>query len=410
MRKIVLFCLVVMLIGNIGIVSAEINVLNFEHKTSNVAITKTWNNGNSFMPHGQIMFENIANYASVSKIVISDERTNKLNIGGITGDYPEITQLETSFILRTKSGVQVGKGTHETYRFISDGVSTGSTEILYIAEWDIGSLSGNNILYYDYGDPQQIVYHTIGTSSGISSSPNEGYVLCLSNYGHKFALTVRVYNEYNFDQDLYYNYDDDLGQMDITLERNNFWSNLTLLYNTTNEVITISKSADNFNRLHILDGQAVKVILTNSMGVEWSNVIPSGIQYDFKKEPKNPVLGNVTSSEIDINAYRASIIALPLIGNMSEPYLDFVDDMYTDAFAMGKTVIDTLMYPVDLVNYNMITVTDILQKSIDDFDDRFGILTAPMTKIIVAIPEKVMGFFVFALGLDIIKIILAWRV
>ena len=50
----------------------------------------------------------------MSKIVISDEHHNQLRIGGQCGHHPELQELETSFILKTTSGVPVGRGTYET--------------------------------------------------------------------------------------------------------------------------------------------------------------------------------------------------------------------------------------------------------------------------------------------------------
>ena len=64
-NEIVLLCLVVMLMGNIGIVSAESDVLVYEYKHSDVAITKTWVTitGDSFDGgQGRVIFSNIANY------------------------------------------------------------------------------------------------------------------------------------------------------------------------------------------------------------------------------------------------------------------------------------------------------------------------------------------------------------
>ena len=412
-NEFILLCLVVILIGNIGIVSAESNVLNFEHRTSNIAITETQTGTGSFGFPGAVTFSNIANYPSVSKIVISDDRSNKMSYGGTYGSHPEITQLETSFTLRTNehsSGVIVARGTYETYRFISDGVSTGTTEILYFDEWDIGSLSGNKWLYFSFDDPAQIVAHScIATGGGVSSSPIEGSVCFRSTRGYGFGQTVRVYNEYNFHQDLYYNYDDDLGQMDITLQRNNVWSNLTLLYNTTNEVISISRSADDFNRLHFLDGQAVKVILTNSLGTEWTNVIPSGIAY--KPIPPSVIgstIGKIGLLDLNLTGYRDKIEEIPFLGNLSIPYLNFVDGVSNDVNGHIYDVVSVLMSPLYILNEKVAIISNLLADQIKDLISGLDIITAPIQSVINAIPGKVMGFFVFFLLLDIIRVIIGW--
>ena len=410
-NEIVLLCLVVMLMGNIGIVSAESNVLNFEHKTSNVAITKTFGGTDpNFDTPLRIMFENIANYPSVSKIVVSDEHRNKLEIGGVIGFYPELRELETSFILSTNEGVQVGKGTYETYRFISDGVSTGTTEILYFDEWDIGLLNGLQTLYLSYGDSEKIVLHQCKGYGMVQISPIEGYVWIRShtqNYG--LGVTVRVYNEYNFEQNLYYNYDDDLGQIEITLERNKFWSKLKLLYNTTNEVISISESVDDFNRLHILDGQAVKVILTNSLGTEWSNVIPSYISY--KPIPPSVIgstIGTIGLLDLNLTGYRDKIEEIPFLGNLSIPYLDFVDGVSSDVNGHIYDVVSLLMSPLYILNEKVVIISNLLDDQIKELISVLDIITGPMQSLVNVIPGKVMGFFVFFLLLDIIRVIIGW--
>ena len=417
-NEIVLLCLVVMLMGNIGIVSAESNVLNFEHRTSTVAITETWAEESVFKPQGGVVFHDIANYPQISKIVISDLHRNKLKIDGQIGDYPVFQQLETSFILETRSGVQVGKGTYETYRFISDGVSTGSTEILYFDEWDIGTLSGYASLIFSYGDPEQIVWHnsiTIvqnGGKYGVSSSPNEGYVWFRGQPSeYVFGQKVWVYSECDFGQDLYYNYDDDSGVIEITLERNNVWSKLTLLHNTTGEEIITSTGADDFYLMYVCYEQAMKVILENGMGAVWSNVIPSNIAY---KPIQPPVIGStienipIGSFDLNLTGYRYQIEKLPLLGNLSIPYLNFVDGVYSDVNGHIYDVVSLLMSPLYILNEKVVIISNLLGDQIKELISVLDIITGPMQSLVNVIPGKVMGFFVFFLLLDIVRVIIGW--
>jgi len=404
MKFTVLITLVMIaLVGFVGVVSAEQGLLYYDYSDL-TGIESSHNPDTPIDAKGNMRYfqvEKIENFPKVEHMVIGINQ-NVYTYSSKAG----LTNWDCNFTAKIYGGPIIGTG-----RFYCTKTSSTHAVLAYeFDDYDIGQLTGNYKVDFKLDENDAYIMAKAFKGYGTLTDTVLGHFNLIYNiHGEYIKNVCTVYQRTQFHQSLGYYYDYDLNTMDLKLKRNSNTNNVLITDQDGNIRLDDTTSGD--LNLFYADVFWLRVNVTNSYtDYVWTNVLPLAVQYDVIKDPKNPVLGNVTPSEIDINAYRASIIALPLIGNMSEPYLDFVDDMYTDAFAMAKTVIDTLMYPVDLVNYNMITVTDILKKSIDDIDDRFGILTAPMTKIIVAIPEKVMGFFVFALGLDIIKIILAWRV
>jgi hypothetical protein len=278
--------------------------------------------------------------------------------------------------------------------------------------WDVRGMTGGKTLYIHIDDSDCSLNICLMNHPGsiVTSGTLSSFYLNTAHpktFYHNSVTTV--YQNIDFHQSLSYSHDFDKRLTKIKLNRYEIPTDCVIVDQTGTGRLMDNTDDDLENTFDNVTYLTISLANPYTEDI-WYHRIPMSIQYDFLEPGGNSTLSNLPEYQINLPSYRDDILALPVIGNMSEPYLNFVDDMYTDALMMAKNVIDTLMYPIDLMNENFGFVISTLQNGIDDISDSFTLLTAPMVKIVTAIPEKVMGFFIFALGLDIVKVVLAWRV
>lgn len=390
-----------------GIVSAELNELNFGDKTSIVDTTVFTYKYPQYCYGSKMMrIADITKYSGVSKIVSVTDGLNQVYSGGSWSYYTSISEVSTTFTL--KHGVTlIGYGTVTSYRSFDQYNPISVTEVYEFDYWNIGTLTGNIYLDLAYGDNGYVMKpgHKAGS---VTTTPVNGYFYLMGAVGWYHPQTTTVTQNYDFQQTIAYYYDGDADHVTLTAYRNDAWSLIEYIRVSDDVTLYTGSGTTDFTYTSFLDNSSLYVDVTNSRGSYWRNIIPSDYRYEPSLPESGAIIKDISELEFNVTPYRNYIENTSVFGNVTIVYLDYIDGIRNEIFGFASEVVNTLMSPIDLINEKLAVAIVAFDNTLPDIMDTLGVITLPVSSIINAIPGKLMSFFIFVLLLDVFKVFISW--